>query len=48
MPPKKRTSGSGGGAGGAKKAKKGGDLPSIAPDALKLPHMHLFDAWLNL
>lgn len=47
MPPKKRTSNGGGSQAAPKKGKKGAvqELPGVPPDALKLPHMSLFDTW---
>ena len=44
MAPKKRASGSG--AGGRAKALKGNPTPSVPPDALRLPHIKLFDQWV--
>ena len=46
MSPKKRTSGNGERSGGGKKQKS--DLPSVPADALALPHMVIFDAWVTL
>ena len=44
MAPKKR--GAPGAAGGKSKAKKVGELPAIAPDALAMPHLQLLDKWV--
>ena len=47
MAPKKRSAPASGGAGGSRsKASKKGELPSIAPDALVMPHMKLLDDWM--
>ena len=47
MPPKKRTSGGGGSQAAPERSKKGAvqELPGVPPDALKLPHMNIFDTW---